>query len=164
MTNLNIYSKEQIDVKIPDNTSASVGDVLAKGTNGNEWITPSGGGSGITAHTYSYQDDMELDIIQHPLAIIVFTSNNNTQTSATPDIRNIVFQVSNITFEEGSGILIEDISLSSVIDRSNALKIARIDLHYSSHISTVSVGIYTPGNSTAESTTNINVSNFKVYY
>ena len=45
MATVNLYSKEQIDVKIPDNTSASVGDVLAKGADGNEWITPSSGGS-----------------------------------------------------------------------------------------------------------------------
>ena len=45
MTTLDIYSKQQVDAMIPDNSAASIGDVLAKGANGNEWITPSSGSS-----------------------------------------------------------------------------------------------------------------------
>ena len=44
MTSMNLYSKEQIDDKIPPTTGASVGDVLTVGSSGTEWSTPSGGG------------------------------------------------------------------------------------------------------------------------
>ena len=41
MTSMNLYSKEQIDDKIPPTTGASVGDVLTVGSSGTEWSTPS---------------------------------------------------------------------------------------------------------------------------
>ena len=43
MTSINVYSKEQIDTKVPPTTGASVGDVLTVGSSGVEWATPSGG-------------------------------------------------------------------------------------------------------------------------
>ena len=44
MTNVNFYSKEQIDAKVPDSSAASVGDVLTIGTGGtHEWAAGGGG-------------------------------------------------------------------------------------------------------------------------
>lgn len=48
MTSMNVYSKEQIDAKIPATTSAAAGDVLTLDSNKNAiWQAPSGGG-GVT--------------------------------------------------------------------------------------------------------------------
>lgn len=41
MASIKIYSKEQVDAKVPDTTGASVGDVLTVGSSGNQWTTPS---------------------------------------------------------------------------------------------------------------------------
>lgn len=68
MTSMNLYSKEQIDDKIPPTTGASVGDVLTVGSSGTEWSTPSGGG--ITAHRYSTFGELVTDYMAHQDGIL----------------------------------------------------------------------------------------------
>ena len=45
MASIDLYTKQQIDAKLPDTSGASSGDVLTFNGTNTEWAAPSGGGS-----------------------------------------------------------------------------------------------------------------------
>ena len=70
MTNLNIYSKEQIDAKIPATSSASNGDVLTFNGTSTEWAPASGGG-GMSAHTFNDTASLKTALTNNPNALVL---------------------------------------------------------------------------------------------
>ena len=87
MPTVDFYSKSQMDTKlsnkadtsslptssqlVPSTSGASSGDVLTFDGSSVGWAAGGGGGSGITAHTYSTLGDMINDLISHPNAIVL---------------------------------------------------------------------------------------------
>lgn len=105
MTNINIYSKEQIDAKIPSTTGASSGDVLTFNGSSTEWA-PASGGSGMARHTYNNAGELVTDIIAHPHGFLRYEGSNKFKSF------ELDIQSSTITFYDTE---ILDGTLTSVI-------------------------------------------------
>lgn len=84
MPSINMYTKEQVDAKVPPTTNASAGNVLTLDSNKDAvWQAPSGGG--ITAHSYATYGEMYADMHTHSYAILRLdasqvTFNGNTSS------------------------------------------------------------------------------------
>lgn len=63
-------------------TLGSAGQVLTvnSGGTGTEWITPSSGSSGISAHSYTTMGELVTDIIAHPIGILQYIGSDNASS------------------------------------------------------------------------------------
>lgn len=111
MTNLNIYSKEQIDAilptssqLVPSTSGASLGDVLTYDGSDISWA-PSSGGSTFTEHTFSTAGNLAQALIDHPYAIVRGAIETTSPTSISAGSRDVycinfyIIDSSNVAFQ-----------------------------------------------------------------
>lgn len=124
MASIDLYTKQQIDAKIPDTTGASSGDVLTFNGSANVWAAPSGG-AGVTAHTYASFGALVTDILAHPNGIL--KHDHSVSGLGLMDFNlgtNAVTFLINYTTRDGStGVMIGAGDSSSISNSSTATSI-----------------------------------------
>jgi len=159
MASIDLYTKQQIDAKIPSTSGASVGDVLTFNGTSTEWAAGGGGSGGVSAHTYASFGALVTDILAHPNGIL--THDHSVSGLGLMSFRldtNAVYFDIDYTVNDGSsgtGVMIGAGSSTIISNSSTATSIS---------INRTTVYATAGGNTVSTYTLSVGISTITYYY
>ena len=122
MASIDLYTKQQIDAKIPSTSGASSGDVLTFNGSANVWAAPGGGGSGISAHTYTTYGALITDILAHPSGLLAHDHSLNALSDLNFKLGTNAVDLHNsyIAKDGSTGLFISEDTTGDISDSSTA--------------------------------------------